>query len=127
MQNVDRIEFASEFAGQHKIYVEVPARSRQDQFNKVWAGLESQGWKMSTVNIGRDVPMCRYRGSNGAKCAVGWLIPDDQYSRELEGYRPTDEFLLALQKAHDTVEFDNRTMQSNLSYVARTYGLTCPH
>lgn len=28
---------------------------------------------------------CKYRGANGRMCAVGCLIPDDKYDREMEG------------------------------------------
>ncbi|MEN7527884.1 hypothetical protein [Cupriavidus sp. DL-D2] len=28
---------------------------------------------------------CRYRGENGARCAVGWAIPDEKYRRVFEG------------------------------------------
>ncbi len=28
---------------------------------------------------------CRYRGDDGLKCAIGCLIPDDQYDPTLEG------------------------------------------
>jgi len=29
--------------------------------------------------------VCAYRGGNGTKCAIGILIPDDIYSRDMEG------------------------------------------
>ena len=29
---------------------------------------------------------CAYRGADGAKCAVGCLIPDELYTRDLEGH-----------------------------------------
>ena len=29
--------------------------------------------------------LCLYRAANGRKCAAGCLIPDDKYSRSLEG------------------------------------------
>ena len=69
-----------------------------------------------------SVNNCRYRGPNGTKCAIGWLIPDDKYLPEmedstvasiLEGYDlsfllPTDlpsdlgiKFLTELQSIHD--------------------------
>lgn len=28
---------------------------------------------------------CAYRGQNGAKCAVGMFIPDNKYSKRMEG------------------------------------------
>ncbi len=29
--------------------------------------------------------LCRYRGERGLRCAVGFFVPDDQYSEEFEG------------------------------------------
>lgn len=29
-------------------------------------------------------PLCQYRGKDGAKCAVGWLIPDHHYDPGME-------------------------------------------
>lgn len=28
---------------------------------------------------------CRYRGCNGNKCIVGWMIPDENYNENFEG------------------------------------------
>lgn len=33
-----------------------------------------------------DGGLCRYRGPNGLKCAVGVLIDDEHYNTDLEGY-----------------------------------------
>ena len=33
---------------------------------------------------GRNDPHCLYRGSGGKKCVVGLLIPDEEYSPEME-------------------------------------------
>lgn len=32
-----------------------------------------------------DDTACVYRGLDGARCAVGWMIPDEQYVPEMEG------------------------------------------
>lgn len=59
---------------------------------------------------------CAYRGEGGYKCAVGVLIPDEEYSPRMEGgvcYRPLvkaslikhghdPEFCQELQLIHDT-------------------------
>lgn len=47
-------------------------------FLKVW----EQG-KQSRMSSERG--KCAYRGHNNLKCAVGWLIPDDKYTLEMEG------------------------------------------
>lgn len=45
---------------------------------------------------------CVYRGDNGTKCAVGWLIPDNLYTANLEGRsaKVVAEGLLPTKKAH---------------------------
>jgi hypothetical protein len=48
--------------------------NKQEMFNKVWLGLQGQGWKKSILH-----GQCKYRGPNGTKCAAGHLIPDDKY------------------------------------------------
>jgi len=53
--------------------------TNQEVFDKVVAHLKAQG-KQSLKG-----DSCKYRGSMGMKCAVGCLIPDEEYSSELEG------------------------------------------
>lgn len=60
--------------------------SEQETFNMIVAGLRAQEWRKSSA--GRDgfgVVVCKYRGPNGLKCAAGHLIPDEQYSPDMEG------------------------------------------
>ena len=51
----------------------------QEAFNFIGAHLLTQRAQS------RDPSGCRYRGPNGTKCAVGALIPDDQYDPTFEG------------------------------------------
>jgi hypothetical protein len=54
--------------------------NKQEVFNKVWNHF--------VVNLGpasRDSEGCFYRGPNGAKCAIGIFIADEDYSDEMEG------------------------------------------
>jgi hypothetical protein len=54
--------------------------TNQECFNKVW------DWFVVNKNpqsIKDNV--CQYRGPNGAKCAAGVLMPDENYSVEFEG------------------------------------------
>lgn len=53
--------------------------TRQEAFNTALAGLRQQG-RPSGGSGG-----CFYRSPDGCKCAIGWLIPDDKYSPDLEG------------------------------------------
>lgn len=53
---------------------------KQQIFEKVCDGLHSQGWRRSERET-----QCMYRGPEGRRCAVGWLIPDDIYKTAMEG------------------------------------------
>jgi hypothetical protein len=55
------------------------ALTRQETFDKAAAGLLAQGIK-STDGHG-----CAYRGVQGRKCGIGFLIDDEHYREELEG------------------------------------------
>jgi len=83
--------------------------TKQEMFDKVAVHLLTQG-KRSTQGTS-----CAYRGDGGLKCAIGCLIPDERYSRDLEGEAAStwpvreaagfdislSEFATALQQMHD--------------------------
>lgn len=52
----------------------------QEIYDVSVTGLASQGFQNSYAEDGT----CAYRGTNGRKCAIGWCIPDDKYSPEIE-------------------------------------------
>ena len=52
-------------------------------FNKVEAHLLAQGEKSMSYTGLSDV--CSYRGEGGVQCAVGCLIKDEFYHKDLEG------------------------------------------
>jgi len=54
--------------------------SRQEIFDKVLDELRTQG--SACVDMNR---VCRYRDWTGNKCAVGHLIPDGLYDKNIEG------------------------------------------
>ena len=64
---------------------EVPTLNdlRQQVFNKMVAGLSSQDWEQSILRDGS----CAYRdpAHTNRRCAVGWLIPDEEYILDWEG------------------------------------------
>jgi hypothetical protein len=89
-----------------------------------------------------EVEMCLYRGPEGAKCAVGHLIPDRQYRKGMDAdsglpveqlmleYFPaysedTDKlyFLKHLQMAHDGAasEFDDEFVDEFIRRVTSVY------
>jgi len=52
--------------------------TQQEIFDQVAIGLHKQG-KMSITN-----GICKYRDENGAKCAVGLLITDEEYNPSMD-------------------------------------------
>ena|SRR5579872_749343 len=55
----------------------------QSIFDKVCDHLMKQGKKSIYQNT--DGFSCAYRGNDDTKCAVGCLIPDELYNKEMEG------------------------------------------
>jgi hypothetical protein len=88
--------------------------------------------KLVSRSSGHTMQTCAYRGRNGTKCAVGYWIPDDRYSRIIEGHSLTGhdsiasplwrlpeelrtqdavDLLRFLQIAHDNAYFTPETLQ----------------
>ncbi len=89
--------------------------TNQEIFDKVVAHLRKQN--------ARSVMMlkCLYRGPNGLKCAVGCLISDDAYSRDLEtrvvGASKVQSALLASGVPNDETTIDMlRSLQQTHDY-----------
>ena len=57
------------------------ALDRQKVFDAAYTGLRNQGFRRSVSIVGH----CRYRGTEGRKCAIGHLISDDHYNPIIEG------------------------------------------
>ena len=53
--------------------------NRQQAFDTMVRGLFQQG------KVSMDDNRCLYRGPDGAKCAIGFLIPDQDYRPSFEG------------------------------------------
>jgi hypothetical protein len=60
----------------------VPYKDLQEAFTKAYLGLAAQGFTRS-FGMGRYGSSCLYRASDGKKCAVGHLIPDELYDPEV--------------------------------------------
>ena len=106
--------------------------TQQQIFDKVATHLLTQGAKSMMGDT------CRYRGSNGAKCAVGCLIKDDHYDPilELRSSRSElvkealikskvdihTELLVKLQYIHDHMQCV--AWDSELQNLAKTYNLS---
>jgi hypothetical protein len=113
-------------------------QSNQEVFDVVAKHLLIQNAKSMIKNMYLTDLMCAYRGKNGAKCAVGILIPDELYAPDMEGTTidgPVIRMALkkvvssevhynlieALQNVHDKSCPDDWKM--NLENVAVTYNL----
>ncbi len=55
--------------------------TKQKIFNEVVRGLAAQDFERSVDALGG----CYYRTHDGKRCAAGCLIPDETYSRDMEG------------------------------------------
>lgn len=122
--------------------------AKQDYFNRSYLGLKSQGFERSRSSI----VGCAYRGSNGMKCAIGHLIPDEMYNSIIEGngiistirkypdHLPENFFVFAygseerkfferflseLQGVHD-LSTEPNLMENNLHSFAACHSLTIP-
>lgn len=60
---------------------------KQDIFKEIWAGAGAQNFAISAAKTDDDGEPwgCAYRGLNNCRCNVGFLIPDDRYTAEIEG------------------------------------------
>ena len=105
---------------------------KQEAFNAAWLGLKSQGFELSVDING----ICRYRGQNGLKCALGWCVPDDMYNPKIEGWGARD-LLLSICEQTDVLFFDKlqichdyakdpSDMERRLRDLAKDYNLTIP-
>lgn len=57
--------------------------TNQKMFDKVWQWFVVE---KNPQSVKEDTPdECLYRGPNGAKCAVGCVMPDSAYSTKIEG------------------------------------------
>ena len=109
-------------------------KTLQEIFDTAYLGLAKQGFEPSMKG-----DTCMYRCADGRKCAVGHLIPDEQYDPSLETNTVyikrvwvaagiPDELVEAvgvLQHAHDKALAPAK-LKNNLSHFAELYGLTIP-
>lgn len=120
--------------------------SEQEVFDYVIGHLVSQGRQSIDKKAKGGWVPCAYRGENGAKCAVGALIPDEIYDDGMEG-SPVDmlieqfprecvitgiikhaNLLIDLQKLHDDsrVWRDNGRFKDRVVIIAKNNNLNVP-
>jgi hypothetical protein len=115
--------------------------TNQEAFNKVVIGLRAQGRPSINPNS-----VCMYRNSEGLKCAVGILIPDEEYRPEFDcnldlinvieqvpALQSFDRiFLNSLQYVHDSASFNTEVggfmqdLEEGFQKIAKVYHLTIP-
>lgn len=113
--------------------------TKQEIFTKVARHLLKQN--AQSTKLGMNGLICLYRGPEGRKCAVGVLIPNRLYSKDLEGITSLDaalrsvllrvgirgpqvNFVHELQVIHD--ELEPAEWLAALTQVARYHTLTMP-
>lgn len=76
----------------------------------------------------RGGSICRYRGERGLRCAVGFFVPDDQYSEEFEGNGVPGLIVIAKRRGCDSrfVHFLARHL-GLLTTLQRTHDENPPH
>lgn len=93
----------------------------QEIFDTVARHLFTQGKRATDFEQSYNRTVCRYRTSDGLKCAAGCLIPDDKYDPKMEGWAINGEkvrtylpqfvidniwLVVDLQRAHDEAADD---------------------
>jgi hypothetical protein len=102
----------------------------QEAFNRVYRHFIHENHPPSIHELG----VCRYRMSDGRRCALGLFIPDEQYDPEMEGYvafdlfehypevladlLPLKELLSELQVQHDQAAFNEDDSHTAASHKA---------
>lgn len=104
-------------------------------------------WKQDSISLNGKMGSygCAYRGDNCTKCAIGFLIPDNEYMTDFEGYSifdlykkdnlPTSlakfyiQYLSGIQRMHDSIfeysDFRTQLMENAQSF-AKDWNLQMP-
>lgn len=120
--------------------------TEQEAFDRALNGIRSQGGPSMRQRESGYVMRCIYRSSDGRKCAVGWLIPDEKYDPDFDDKysledlvdelgldqgegAPTLALLRQLQEAHDeaAIKYPNQFMErweERMKRLAEVHGLS---
>jgi len=120
----------------------------QDIINKVYNHFVTEGNPRSFIEDGNNGLSCQYRSPDGNKCAVGILISDKRYRKDMEGrtlvgllgshrdrlpqYMQDNSLLLQrLQSWHDdhskrTLYLNSRENVRAIKRIAKAYDCTVP-
>lgn len=78
---------------------------------------------VSVSNNGRT-SNCMYRGDNGNKCAVGHLIPDHMYSRDMDTGMSVSTLLSNFPELQDYLLADDLPYEGSVNFLA---DMQCTH
>lgn len=133
--------------------IETLEQAKRAAFMGAYRGLRSQGWERSVDDLAEanqfsPYSICRYDGSNGRHCAVGWLLKtrgvrnskpmfqiceDDLAAPLRSWFKASDEsikdafagYLLYLQNAHDA-GLTPAQMANNFEQIQEEHGWPVP-
>ena len=98
----------------------------QQMFDTVLINLTAQGVASTGRTNPESATSCQYRGEEGRKCAAGWLIADEHYTRSIEGENSLMESPLeALVKSGVPNTDDAKQLVSEMQNVHDTYMPGC--
>ena len=117
--------------------------NNQEAFNQAIKGLASQGFKPAVNISDYGNAHCKYYSHEGARCAVGWLLTEDEARSLPDGtvteiwenlpstVQSTDEdFLISMQEAHDDAVVDQvplpSALKKNMARLAKQWQLDLP-
>lgn len=122
----------------------MPYQTKQEIFTASVEGLAKQGFARSYDARNWNGPACRYHSPSGRGCAIGVLIPEGKYEKEMDQFStgtaktqlervmevcgiPASElaFCQNLQLCHDEA-WNSKQMIANLARFSREEGLTLP-
>jgi len=90
----------------------------KEVFDRVKTHLLAQGERSQQQPKGLKGDGCAYHGANGLKCAVGCLITEEAYSKELEGDLVDVDLVRAALEASGIVDdFDTLDMLRRLQNI----------
>lgn len=94
---------------------------KQKTFDKIVSHLRKQNATCQAVDE-KGVERCLYRGPNGMSCAIGCLIPDDEYSQDLEGLAP---YSLRYEKKYTKDYLYTETKGNIIREIVERAGYSC--
>jgi len=114
-------------------------KTRQELYENAYRGLAAQNWAKAVTIDSDGAVQCVYQGTDGKKCSIGHNIPDDLYTKSIEGldsHHPSVmdaagydvlmwHFADSLQLAHDEA-ISPEDMKLRFDNMVTRFGVTIP-